>query len=190
MVINCSICIGLKLLLYFQINIAMMIIFVLLLTEKKRRKKNYLEITFSCKQNYSSHFTFRLFTNDASQCQGQRRDKQEQTGTKQGQNRYKAGTRQGQAMANRDISFLSLLVLACPCLSLSVHACPCISLSVPVYSCLSLSVPVCPMHANLVFNFFFTFHLAYSITLSFNPNSSILVIIIPKVSFKFFFQCK
>ena len=33
-----------------------------------------------------------------------------------------------------------------------------------------------PMHANLVLKFFFTFHLAFSITLSFNPNSSILVI--------------
>ena len=47
------------------------------------------------------------------------------------------------------------------------------------------------MHANHVFNFFFTFHLACSITLSFNPNSSILVINIKKglhlVSFKFCF---
>ena len=39
-----------------------------------------------------------------------------------------------------------------------------------------------PMHANLVFNFFFTCHLTSSITLSFNPNSSILVINMTKGS--------
>ena len=62
-----------------------------------------------------------LFTNYASQCQGQLRDKQ-------GQGRDK----QGQAVTNRDIPFLSLSVHACPCLSLSVPVCPCLSLSVPV----------------------------------------------------------
>ena len=81
----------------------------------------------------------RLFTNYASQCLGQGRDKQGPAGTsrdKQGQSRDKAGT-------NRDIPFLSLIVPVCPCLSLLVPACPGLSLSVPVCTCLSLSVPVC-----------------------------------------------
>ena len=176
-----------------------------------------------------------LFTNYASQCQGQRRDKQGQAGTKQGQ----SGTGQGQTGTIRDkqghvlsvptCPCLSMLVPACPCLSLSVPVCPCLSL--PVCPCLSLSVPVCPclflsalvcfclflyvstfaipscqplhmnirvfisinivtltflqkatvpMHAKHVFNFFFTFHRASSITSSFNPNSSILVINLKK----------
>ena len=83
-----------------------------------------------------------LFTNYASQCQGQRRDKQGQAGTsrdKQGQGRDK----QVQSGTNRDMSFLSLLVPVSPCLSLLVPVCPCLSLSVPVCPCLSLSVPVC-----------------------------------------------
>ena len=45
-----------------------------------------------------------------------------------------------------------------------------------------------PMVANLVFNFFFTFHLDSSITLSFNPNSSILGINITKGS-TWFLSC-
>ena len=83
-------------------------------------------------QGCNGYFS-QLFTNYASQCQGQPRDKQGQ-----------AGTRQGQAGSNRDIPFLSLLVPMCSCLSLLVPACPCLSLSVPVCPCLSLSVPVCP----------------------------------------------
>ena len=83
---------------------------------------------------------YRLFTNYASQCQEQHRDKQGQAGTKQGQ----AGTWQGQTGTSRDKQGHSLFVPACPCLSLSVHACPCLSLSVPVCPCLSLSVPVWP----------------------------------------------
>ena len=82
----------------------------------------------------------RLFTNYASQCQGQCRDKQGQSRDKQGQGRDK----QGQAGTNREIPFLSLLVPTCSYLSLSVHTCPCLSLSVPVCPCLSLSMPVCP----------------------------------------------
>ena len=77
-------------------------------------------------------FFLGLFTNYASQYQGQPRDKQGQ-----------AGTRQGQTGTSGDIPFLSLLVPTCPCLSLSVHACPCLSLPVPVGPCLSLYVPVC-----------------------------------------------
>ena len=79
---------------------------------------------------------FGLFTNYASQCQGQRRDKKGQAGT----SRDKAGTnrdRQGQTRT-------SLSVPACPYLFLSAHACPCLSLSVLVCPCLSLSVAVCP----------------------------------------------
>ena len=92
------------------------------------------------------------------------------------------------------------VISACPCLSLSVLVSPCLFLSLPVCSCLSLLVPVClyicytcipppadeyhslhqyeqatvPKHANLIFNslFFFTFDLAFSRTLSFNPKSS------------------
>ena len=55
-----------------------------------------------------------LFTNNASQCQGQSRDKQ------------------GWPLSFR----------VCPCLSLPVRSCPCLSLSVPVCPCLSLSVPL------------------------------------------------
>ena len=64
-----------------------------------------------------------LFTNYASQYQGQRRDRQ-------GQGRDKQG--------------YSLSVPACPCLVMLFPACPCLSLSVPVCTCLSLSVPVRP----------------------------------------------
>ena len=45
-----------------------------------------------------------------------------------------------------------------------------------------LAKAIVPMHANHIFNFFLIFHLASSITLSFNPNSSILVINITKGS--------
>ena len=78
-------------------------------------------------------------------------------------------------------SCLSLLVLVCPCLSLSVLVCPCLSLFVSLFaipSCLPLQMNITvfismniitltflskatvPIHANLVYNFFFTFHLS------------------------------
>ena len=99
--------------------------------------------------------------------------------------------------------FLSLSVPVCPCLALSVPVCPCLSLYVSTFdvpSCLPLQMNIKVfislnivtstflakgtflMHANLVFNFFFTLHLASSITLSFNPNSSSLVINIKEAS--------
>ena len=98
---------------------------------------------------------------------------------------------------------VSLSVHVCPYLSLSVLVCPCLSLYVSLFaicSCLPLQMIITvfismtivtltflttgtvPMHANLVFNFFFTVHLASSITLSFNSNSSILVINITESS--------
>ena len=98
---------------------------------------------------------------------------------------------------------LSMLVPACPCLSLSVPVCTCLSLSVSTFaipSCLPLQMnttvfismilvtltflpkATVQMHANIDFNLFFTFHLAGSIYLSFNPKSSILVINITKGS--------
>ena len=80
----------------------------------------------------------RLFTNNASQCQGQVRDKQGQGRDMQRHCRDK----QRQAGTNRYSSFLLVLVLVCPCLSLSVPVCPCLSLLVLVCPCLSLSVPV------------------------------------------------
>ena len=107
-----------------------------------------------CKLFEASHFRkwinekkVGLFTNYASQCQEQRRDKQGQAGTKQGQ----AGTRHGQTEIGREkqghslfCPCLSLFVPVCPCLSMLVPACPCLSLSIPVCPCLSLSVSVCP----------------------------------------------
>ena len=117
---------------------------------------------------------------------GTSRDKQGQAGTsrdKQGQT--------GTFPFVRACPFLSLSVHACPCLSLYVPVCPCLSLYVSIFaipSCLPLQVNIkvfismnivtltflakgtVPMHANLVFNFFFTFHLASLITLSLNPN--------------------
>ena len=125
------------------------------------------------------------------------RDKQGQTGTcmdKQGHSLSVA------ACPYPTCPCLSLSVHAFSYLSLSVPDCPSLTLSVPVclYICYTfMSTPGdaynslhqyehgyidfpckghCSMHANIVFNFFFTFHLASSITLSFNPNSSILVI--------------
>ena len=74
---------------------------------------------------------------------------------------------------------LSPLVFVCPCMSLSVPVCPCLSLygsKFIIPSCLPLQMNIAvfismnivtltflakrtvPMHANLVFNFFFTFH--------------------------------
>ena len=49
-------------------------------------------------------------------------------------------------------------------------------ISINIVTLTFLAKGTVPMHENLVFNFFFTFHLASSITLSFNPNSSIIVI--------------
>ena len=102
--------------------------------------------------------------------------------------------------------YLSLLVLVCLCMSLSALVCPCLSLYVSTFA-IPLSLPLqmnitvlismnivtltflakgtVPMHENFIFNFFFTFHLASSITLSFNPNSSILVINITEGSTAF-----
>ena len=98
---------------------------------------------------------------------------------------------------------LSMLVPACPCLSLDVPVGPCLSLYVSTFatpSCLPLQMNITvfiimnivtltflakgtvTMHANHVFNFFFTFHLASSINLSFKPNSSILMINITESS--------
>ena len=74
-----------------------------------------------------------LFTNYASQCTGQRK-------VKQGQ----AGTRQGQTEINRDKQGHSLFVPACPYLFMVVLVCPCLSLLVLVCSCPSWSVPICP----------------------------------------------
>ena len=115
--------------------------------------------------------------------------------------------------------YLSLSVRACPCLSLSVPVCPCLSLSVPVCLYIWYTLMSTPadeynslhqqyehsyidfhwkihcsnaMHANHVFNFILTFHLVSSITLSFNPNSYILVMNITKGStwFLSIFLCK
>ena len=136
--------------------------------------------------------------------QGQRRDS---AGTRQGQtvtNRDK----QGHSLSIPACPCLSLSVPVCPWFSLLVLFCPCLSLSVPVFPCMSLhllylhvyplqmnitifismniftltflSKTTVPMLAHLVFNFFYTFNLACSITISFNPNSSILVINITK----------
>ena len=81
-----------------------------------------------------------LFTNYASQCQGQRRDKQGQAGT----SRDKAGTSRDKAGTNRDKQGQAGTVPVCPCLSLLVPVCPCLSMSVPVSPCRSLLVLVCP----------------------------------------------
>ena len=90
-------------------------------------------------------------------------------------------------------SCLSLSDPVCPCLSLSVLVSPCLSLYVSNFdipSCLPLQMNInvfismnivtltvfekatVSMHAHLVYNFLFTSHLASSITLSFNSNSS------------------
>jgi hypothetical protein len=84
-----------------------------------------------------------LFTNYASQCQGQA-----------GTSRDKAGTiraKQRQEGTSRDLPCLSLFCICmslsvpvCPFLSLSVLVCPCLSMAVLVCLCLSLSVPGCP----------------------------------------------
>ena len=134
----------------------------------------------------------------------QPRDKQGQARTMQGQ----TGTSRDipyLSLLVPTCPFLSMLVPACPCLSLYVPVCPCLSLSVLVCPCMSLHwlyhhvYPLhqyehsyidfpCQSHCSNVckpcfFNFFFiTFHQASSITLSFNPNSSILVINITKGS--------
>ena len=147
----------------------------------------------------------RLFTYYASQCQGQHRDKQAQAGTKQGQtgtSRDKQGHSLSVpacpclSQSVHAFPCLSLCVSVCLCLSLSILVCPCLSLYVSTFAkplCLPLQMNITVfismnivtltflakatvlIHANLVFNFFFTFHLASSITLLFNPNSSIPV---------------
>ena len=84
-------------------------------------------------------FAFWLFTNYATKCQGQGRDKQ-------GQGRDRAWTKRGQARTHRDKKGQTgqpISVPACSCLSLSVPVCPCLSLSVLVCPCFSLSVPIC-----------------------------------------------
>ena len=130
-------------------------------------------------------------------------------GTAQGQagtSGDKVRTRHGQTGTNRDIPCLSLYVPVCPCLSLSVHVCLYICYSfmfTPTYkynismnkvTLTFFSKATVPIHGKLVLTFFFTFHLASSITLSFNPNSYILVINIANGSTWFLsnlvFQCK
>ena len=137
-------------------------------------------------------------------CQSMPGTAQGQAGTRQGQ----TGTNRDIPFLSLLVPTcpcLSLLVPACPCLSLYVPVCPCLSMVVPVclYICYNfmptpadeynslhqyehsyVDFPLkgtIPMQANLVFNFF-TFHLASSIPLSFNPNSSTLVINITKGS--------
>ena len=99
-------------------------------------------------------------------------------------------------------SSLSLSVPVCPCLSLSVLVCPCLSLYISIFakpSCLPLQMNITvfisinivtltflakatvQLHANLVLNFFYTFPLASSILFY-----SILTVLFPLVSFKFF----
>ena len=137
-------------------------------------------------------------------------------GTAQGQagtSRDKAGTvrdKQGHSFSVPACPCLSLSYHACPCLSLSVPVCLCLSLSVPIclYICHTfmstsedeynslhqneysyIDFPCyshCTMHANLVLNFFFPFHLASSITLSFHLRRSSLLI--NTWSFSSFFQ--
>ena len=152
-------------------------------------------------QGWHFHKITGLFTNYSSQCQGPGRDEQGQTGTRQGQ----TGTsrdKQGQPIAIPACPYLSLVVLVCPCLSPSVLVCPCLSLSFPVcltisYTC--ISPPADNYHSlhqyensNIDFacksncsnackpSVFFTFNIDSSITLSFNLNSSILVIYFSK----------
>ena len=114
---------------------------------------------------------------------------------------------------------LSLSFPVCPCLSLLVLFCPCLSLSVPLclYNCFTfMSSPTdeynslhqyehsyiyfpCKCHCSNSCKLFFLTSsllalLASSIPLSFNPNSSFLVIDITKASTwflsSFVFQCK
>ena len=108
---------------------------------------------------------------------------------------------------------LSMLVPAYPCLSLYVLVCLCLSLYVHTFaipSCLPLQMNISvfismniviltfiakgtvPMHSNLVLNFFFTSHLASSVTRSFNPSSSIPVLNITEgfTLFLLSFYCK
>ena len=123
--------------------------------------------------------------------QGQSRDKQGQTGTNMDIPLL--------SLLVPTCPCLSMLVPDCPCLSLSVPVCPCLSLYVPVYIYIcSTFMPTpadeynilhqyehsfnnfpCKSHCSNAckpcFNFSFTFHHASSITLSFHPNSSILV---------------
>ena len=137
--------------------------------------------------------------------QGQGRDKQGQ-GRANRDKQEQAGTNRDSPCPSLSVLVcpgLSLSVPVCPCLSVCVLVCPCLSLYVSTFaipSCLPLQMIITvfismilvtltllakdtvQMHANLVFNFFFTFHLASSINLSFNPNSSILVINITKGS--------
>ena len=136
---------------------------------------------------------------------GTSRDKQGKAGT----SRDKAGKNRGLSLLVPVCPCLPLLVLVCPCLSLSYLVCPGLSLyasTLAIISCLPLEMnitvfismsiftltflakPIVPMHANSVCNFFFTFHLASLITLSVNPNSSILVINIKKGS-TWFLSC-
>ena len=86
---------------------------------------------------------FFVFTNYASQCQGQGRDWTGQGRDEQGQtwtSRASAST----SLLVRVCPCLFLLITVYPCLSLSFPVCPCLSKSLHVRPCLSLSVPVCP----------------------------------------------
>ena len=113
-------------------------------------------------------------------------------GTAQGQagtSRDKQGQSRDKAWTNRDKQgHLSLYVPVCPCVSLSVHVCLYIcssfmftpaykyNISMNIVTLTFFSKATVPIHAKLVLTFFFTFHLASSINLSFNPNSYSLVI--------------
>ena len=113
--------------------------------------------------------------------QGQAGTKQNQSRDKAGTRQGQAGTFPFcpcLSLVVPDCLCLSLLVLVRPCLSLSVLFCPCLSLYVSTFaipSCLPMQMTITvfismnlfkltflaeakvPMHANLVFNLFFTF---------------------------------
>ena len=63
---------------------------------------------------------------------------------KEGTNRDKAATNEGQTRTSRASPCLYLLVPVCPCRSQSIRSCHCLSLSIPFCPCLSLSIPFCP----------------------------------------------
>ena len=138
--------------------------------------------------------------------QGQGRDKQGQGRDKQGQ----TGPNRDSPLLSVLVGAcpcLSLFVLVCPCLSLSVPVSPCLSLSLPLclyicYTCISCPADDFHSHhqceySNSDFAFkshcsnassflsssvFFNLDLSSSVNLSFNPNSSILVIYFTKGS--------
>ena len=155
----------------------------------QKKKKTFVSFVFGWISIYLCNSAIYPF------CQLMPRTAQGQAETsrdKQGQGRDKAGTSRnklGHSLSVPACPHFSMSVHACPCLSLSVPVCPCLSLSVPVclyvwYTFMStpadeytvfismnrvtltfLAKGTVPMHANLIYNFFFTFHLASSITL-------------------------